>query len=69
MKLSELLEISYVSKTFKPEIVLTSPAGYIYSEEQYLNDKETFLNREILGITLRGRTIKVILQYFKKEKK
>lgn len=62
MKLHELIKKTYIASSHKNKIRILSPCGYNYTED-YLKDKDSFVNREIIAIVLRGDYIKIYLQY------
>lgn len=66
MKLHELLKKTCIASSHKNKIRLLSPNGYDYSED-FLKDRDSFLNREIIEIVLRGEYIKIYLQYPRRE--
>lgn len=67
MKLNDLLKKTCIASSHKNKIRLLSPCGYNYTDD-YLKDKDSLLNREIIEIVLRGDYIKIYLQYPKEVK-
>ena len=59
MKLKELVNYLHVGVPNKAE--LTSPCGYVYSEQEYQENIDKFMDRVIYDITFRGNKVKISL--------
>lgn len=59
MKLKDI--IAYLHVATPNEIQLQSPCGYVYSIQEYQENKDKFMSRQIYDITFRNNKVKISL--------
>lgn len=65
MKLKDILPIIYTDGSHK--ITLTSPCGYFYSEKEFNQNKNKFLERKVMDIGIRNKRLRICLFPSKEE--
>lgn len=65
MKLKDIINYIHVAQPY--EVQLTSPCGYVYSIQEYQDNKDKFMNRVVYDITFRNDKVKISLFPLKEE--
>lgn len=67
MKLKDIINYLHVAPPYN--VQLTSPCGYVYSENEYQENRDKFMNRVVYDITFRNNNVKISLFPLKEENK
>lgn len=59
MKLKDIIVYIHVSIPYK--LRLTSPCGYVYTQEEFQEQREKFMDRKIYDITFRNGNVNISL--------